>query len=247
MMKNFKKKLFKIILYTTILFFSSTLLVTILYKFIPVPLTPLMIIRFFEHDKKVFEKDWVSITEINPELPLAVIASEDQLFLQHYGFDVNAIQKAVKYNNKKKGKKVKGASTISQQTAKNVFLWSGRSWLRKGFEVYFTALIELLWSKERIMEVYLNVIEMGNGIYGAEAAAHYYFNKSAARLTSAECAAIAAILPNPLKWNASKRTAYIEKRKNWILRQMQHLRGGLVDSLFDEEEPEELNSTKQIK
>ena len=161
----------------------------------------------------------VSLDEI-ANLPQAVVTSEDQKFAEHFGFDVEAIEKAKKYNEKHKGKKMKGASTISQQTAKNVFLWPSRSWIRKGFEVYFTFLIEVLWSKERILEVYLNVIEMGPGIYGAQAASQYYFNKSASQLSKLEAASIAAILPNPVRWSASKPTPYIKKKRTWILRRM---------------------------
>lgn len=171
-------------------------------------------------DNKGWQHDWVAIDDISIHLQLAVICSEDQLFLQHHGYDVKAIEKA--YENNKKGKRVKGASTISQQTAKNVFLWPERSWLRKGLETYFTFLIELIWSKERIMEVYLNSIEMGPGIYGAEAAAHYWFNKPATHLTKQEAAAIAAILPNPLRYKANPPTTYIEGRKSWITTQMQN-------------------------
>jgi monofunctional biosynthetic peptidoglycan transglycosylase len=167
--------------------------------------------------------DWKPLSDISPNLPLAVVTAEDQKFEEHFGFDLEAIEKAVKYNKKNKGKKVKGASTISQQTAKNVFLWQGRSWLRKGLEVYFTFLIEILWSKERIMEVYLNVIEMGPGIYGAEAAAEYYFEKTAARLSKGESALIAAILPNPIRWSARQPTPYIIRKKNWILRNMRRI------------------------
>jgi monofunctional biosynthetic peptidoglycan transglycosylase len=151
-------------------------------------------------------------------LQLAVICSEDQIFLNHHGFDMNAIEKAMEYN--KKGKRTRGASTISQQTAKNVFLWPHRSWFRKGLETYFTFLIELIWSKERIMEVYLNSIEMGKGVYGAEAAAQHWFKRPAANLRQQEAAAIAAILPNPLRYKANPATNYIQSRKNWITRQM---------------------------
>lgn len=161
---------------------------------------------------------------IAPSLSLAVIASEDQLFPEHWGFDFKAIEKAVKNNNStKKKKRIKGGSTISQQTAKNVFLWPGRSWVRKGFEVYFTMLIEGLWSKERIMEVYLNVIEMGDGIYGAEAASQAYFHKPAERLSQGQAALIAAVLPNPLKWSPLKPTPYILGRQAWIIRNMNNL------------------------
>lgn len=199
----------------------ASIATVIIYRFVPVPITPLMVIRYFEMEDGKIEKDWESLEDISPSLPLAVITSEDQKFDEHYGFDIEAIEKAAKYNERHKGKKVKGASTISQQTAKNVFLWPSRSWIRKGLEVYFTLLIEIFWSKERIMEVYLNVIEMGPGIYGAEAAANYYFNKPAARLTRSESALIAAILPNPRRWSASKPTPYILRRKSRILKKMQ--------------------------
>jgi monofunctional biosynthetic peptidoglycan transglycosylase len=182
-----------------------------------------MISRYFEMEDGRIEKDWKSLDEISKQMPLAVIAAEDQKFDEHFGFDLEAIEKAVEYNEKHKGKKLKGASTISQQTAKNVFLWQGRSWFRKGLEVYFTFLIELLWSKERIMEVYLNVIEMGPGIYGTEAAAQYYFKKPASKLSASEAALIAAILPNPLKWSASKPTPYIQRKKVWIMRNMKRM------------------------
>lgn len=214
------KKVLRLLTRIVLGFLIISILSTLLFRFIPVPATPLMIIRYFEMEDGKIDKDWKSLEEISPNLPLAVVTAEDQKFEEHFGFDLDAIEKAVKYNEKHKGKKVKGASTISQQTAKNVFLWPGRSWLRKGLEVYFTFLIEILWSKERIMEMYLNVIEMGPGVYGAEAAAQYYFDKPAAKLTKSESATIAAILPNPIRWSASKPTRYIIKKRNWILRHM---------------------------
>ncbi len=162
--------------------------------------------------------DWVSLEDISPKLQLAVVCSEDQNYLKHYGFDFTAIEKAMKANEA--GKKLRGASTISQQTAKNVFLWPGRSYIRKAFEVYFTLLIELCWSKERIMEVYLNSIEMGNGVYGAEAASLYWFKKPAKKLNKDESAAIASILPNPRKYIANPAGPYIARRKEWIKKQM---------------------------
>jgi monofunctional glycosyltransferase len=217
------KKIFRFILRTMLVLFLLSIVVTIVYRFVPVPVTPLMIQRYFEMEDGKIDKDWKSLEEISDNMPLAVVTAEDQKFEEHYGFDLEAIEKAVKYNEKHKGKKVKGASTISQQTAKNVFLWPGRSWVRKGLEVYFTFLIELFWSKERIMEVYLNVIEMGPGVYGTEAAAQHYFNKSAAKLTKSEAASIAAILPNPIRWSASKPTPYIIKKRNWILRHMKQI------------------------
>ena len=171
-------------------------------------------------------RDYVDWEEISPNARLAVMASEDQLFPDHNGLDWKSIEKAMSHN-KKKPKRIRGASTISQQVAKNVFLWQGRSYLRKGLEVYFTFLIEIFWSKKRIMEVYLNVIEMGNGIYGAEAASKEFFKKEAKNLTPSEAATLAAVLPNPRKWNAGKPNGYTIKRKNWILKQMSHLRGSI--------------------
>ncbi len=217
------KKLFKTVLRVFLALFILSILMTVLFRFVPVPVTPLMISRYFEMEEGKIDYTWKSIDKISPNMALAVVTSEDQKFEEHFGFDIEAIEKAVKYNEKHKGKKIKGASTISQQTAKNVFLWQGRSWLRKGLEVYFTFLIEILWSKERIMETYLNVIEMGPGVYGAEAAAQYYFKKPAIKLTKSEAATIAAILPNPLRWSASKPTPYIIKKRNWILRHMRKM------------------------
>lgn len=214
------KKILTILLKITFVLFLSSILFTVIYRFFPVPVTPLMVIRYFEPEAGRIEKEWKNLEEISPKLPLAVVAAEDQKFEEHFGFDLEAIEKAMKYNEKHKGKRMKGASTISQQTAKNVYLWPGRSWVRKGLEVYFTFLIELLWSKERIMEVYLNVIEMGPGIYGAEAAAQFYFNKPAVKLTKRECASIAAILPNPIRWSASKPTPYIARKRDRIMRFM---------------------------
>ena len=214
------RKTLRYIFRALIALFLLSVLITLLYRFVPVPVTPLMIIRYFELDEGKIEKDWTALEEISPALPLAVVTAEDQKFAEHYGFDLEAIEKAMKYNARHKGKKMRGASTISQQTAKNVFLWPGRSWVRKGLEVYFTFMIELLWSKERIMEVYLNVIEMGPGIYGAEAASRYYFDKPAIRMTRKEAATLAAILPNPVRWSASSPTPYIIRKRNWILRRM---------------------------
>jgi monofunctional biosynthetic peptidoglycan transglycosylase len=217
------KKGFKILLRVLLGFVIISFVSTLIFRFVPIPFTPLMIIRYFEMEDGKIDKDWKSLDEIGKNMPLAVVTAEDQKFAEHFGFDLEAIEKAVKYNEKHKGKKVKGASTISQQTAKNVFLWPGRSWIRKGLEVYFTFVIEICWSKERIIEVYLNVIEMGPGVYGAEAAAQYYFNKSASDLTKKEAATIAAILPNPIRWSASHPTPYIIKKRNWIVRHMKYI------------------------
>ena len=246
-MKNFFKRLWRIVWKSAVALFVLSIVSTIIFRFVPVPFTPLMITRMGEQlaDGKSIKcsKDWVSIDKISNNMPLAVLCSEDQLFMEHNGFDMKAIEKALEYNDKKKGKKLRGGSTISQQTAKNVFLWQGRSWLRKGLEAYFTLLIEVMWSKERIMEVYLNVIEMGDGIYGTEAAAQEYFQKSAAKLTAAQAALIAAVLPNPRKWSPANPTGYIKKKQQWILRQMGY-HGGSIDL---EEEVEEDTSTKNKK
>lgn len=223
------KKILKFILKAFLWFLAIPIIAIVIFKWVPVPTTPLMVIRSFEQwqdDKEiVWKHDWVSIDEISNHLELAVVCSEDQNFLNHNGFDMGAIEKAIE--NNKKGKRVRGASTISQQTAKNVFLWPGRSWVRKGLETYVTFLIELIWSKERIMEVYLNSIEMGNGIYGAEAASQHWFKKSAIKLNRNEAAAIAAILPNPRKYRANPPTNYIARRKAWVVRQMGYHGGKL--------------------
>jgi len=194
--------------------------------------------------KKMHMKhDWVAFEEITPKLQLAVVCSEDQNYLKHFGFDWGAIQKAMKENEQ--GKHMRGASTITQQTAKNVFLWPGRSFIRKGFEVWFTLLIEVFWSKERIMEVYLNSIEMGDGVYGAEAAAQHWFNKKAIKLTKDEAAAIAAILPSPLRYKANPATNYISKRKEWIKQQMNYWGNKLdYDKYKDDNEPASVGSKK---
>lgn len=211
MFKKIKRLLWKFFLWFNII----SVFLVLLFKFVPVPFTPLMAIRAIEQkmdDKEMRSShDWVPIEEISPNLQKAVIASEDGNFLSHSGFDFKAIQKA--YEGNQKGKKVKGGSTISQQTAKNVFLWQGRSYLRKGLEAYYTVLIELIWSKERIMEVYLNSIEMGDGVYGAQAASQHWYHKDAKNITRIEAAGIAAILPNPRKFKPVNSSGYINRRK----------------------------------
>jgi len=216
------KKLFRFLVKTTLWFIVLSVLWVLVYRFVPVPATPLMAIRAFQAEgEHEIRHDWVKLENISKSMQLAVISSEDQNFLRHNGFDYDAIKKA--YIDNKTGKRLKGGSTISQQTAKNVFLWPGRSWFRKALETYFTFLIENLWSKERILEVYLNSIEMGDGVYGAQAAARYWFDTDASRLTHHQAAAIAVILPNPRKYKASPRSAYLEARKQWVLRQMNNL------------------------
>lgn len=215
-------KILRIIRNLLLFFFVSSLLSVIIYRFVPVYVTPLMVIRSVQQiasgDKPTCKHTWLSFDKISSHLPMAVIASEDNRFAEHNGFDFKEIEKAMKENEKRKRKR--GASTISQQTAKNVFLWPQSSWLRKGLEVYFTFLIETFWSKERIMEVYLNSIEMGKGIYGAQAAAKYKFNTTAAKLTKGQCALIAATLPNPIRFDSSHPSPYILKRQKQILKLM---------------------------
>lgn len=216
-----KRFLFKALLW----FFGLSIFFVVLFKFVPVPFTPLMVIRVIENKlagKEVyFSHDWEPIENISNNLQKAVIASEDGTFLTHNGFDFTAMQKAFK--NNERGRKIKGGSTISQQTAKNVFLWQGRSYLRKGLEAYFTVLIELIWGKERIMEVYLNSIEMGNGVYGAQAATQHWYRKDASSLTKMQAAGIAAILPNPRKYSATSSSSYINNRKAKIVRIMRYV------------------------
>ncbi len=224
MWKRIRRILFKLIL----TFFVVSIFSVIIFRFIPIPFTPLMIIRSVEQklNNKKFKlsKDWTSLDKINPVMPLAVMAAEDQNFEEHFGFDLEAIKKAEEYNKRHQGKKLKGASTITQQTAKNVFLWPSRSWIRKGFEVYFTFLIEIFWSKKRIMEVYLNIVETGDGIYGVEAASLIYFSKNSSKLSIKEASRIAAILPNPRNWSPIRPTARIERKARRIVRYMGRLK-----------------------
>ena len=218
----------KTLKWIVVAFFASTILSVVALRFLPVFFTPLMFIRCYQQvsegrDLKL-EHHWVPLHEISPDMPVAVMASEDAKFLKHHGFDYEAIEHAAKRNKEHPEKRRLGASTISQQTAKNVFLWPGRSWVRKGFEVYFTSLIELLWPKERIMEVYLNSIEMGDGIYGADAVAEHHFNTTADKLTKAQCALIAVSLPNPRRFNSAKPSSYLLKRQRRILHEMKFVK-----------------------
>ncbi len=218
-MKNkFVRFLSKIALW----FLGISVGLVLVFKFIPVFYTPLMLTRSIENKMEgkdmVCSHNWVPLDRISRNLQKAVIASEDGRFLTHHGFDFEAIQKAME--NNEQGKKLKGGSTISQQTAKNVFLWQGRSYLRKGLEAYFTVLIELIWGKERIMEVYLNSIEMGDGVYGAQAACEYWYRKDATSLTKIQAAGIAAILPNPRKYKATNSSGYINRRKSRNVKHM---------------------------
>ena len=208
-----------------LLFFGSSILAVVIYKWCPVYITPLMVIRcaqqVYHGDTLRLKHHWVPLDSMSIYMPVAVMASEDQRFLTHSGFDFIEIDKAME--ERRSGKRYRGGSTISQQTAKNVFLWPKASWLRKGLEAYFTVLIELVWGKERIMEVYLNSIEMGDGIYGAEAVAQQHFRRTAKTLTRPNCALIAATLPNPLKYNSKDPSSYVLKRQTAIMRQMRHI------------------------
>ena len=203
-----------------IIFFVAQFVYLILLKWVYPPITVTQLISWVSgHGLK---REYVNRGSVSPYARLAVIASEDQLFPDHNGFDWKSIKKARKYNERKPGR-IRGASTISQQVAKNVFLWQGRSWIRKGFEVYFTFMIELLWSKKRIMDVYLNVIEMGDGIFGIESAANNYFNKPAKNLTRQEAAMIAACLPNPKRYKVKPASSFVLSRSAVIVRQMNNL------------------------
>lgn len=219
------EKLLRIVRWILVGFFVSTILAVVCLRFIPVFITPLMVIRCMEQvgggESIKMHHHWVPMEEISRHMPVAVMSSEDQRFLKHHGFDYNAIEKAAIHNMK--GGRRHGASTISQQTAKNVFLWPGRSWIRKGFEVYFTFLIEMMWSKQRIMEVYLNSIEMGDGIYGVDAVAEYHFNTTASQLSRSQCALIAATLPNPRRFNSAAPGEYMRKRQRQIEHEMRFI------------------------
>lgn len=216
------KKLRKVVLWCACAFFVSTTLSVVFYRWMPIYGTPLVMIRAIEYglDGKwvSIHKNWTPLEEISPHLQKAVIASEDPKFLSHFGFDFEAIGRAFEANKKRKTKI--GASTITQQTAKNVFLYPSRTYLRKGLEAYFTLLIETFWDKRRILEVYLNVVELGPGVYGAEAASHYYWNKPATKLTQGEAQLFAAILPNPRRWNPKRPTNFVLKRRNFIRRNL---------------------------
>jgi len=217
----------KTLKWIVVAFFASTILSVVALRFLPVWVTPLMVIRCFQQVSEgrslKLSHDWEPLENISPSLPVAVMASEDARFLEHHGFDYKAIEHAAKRNREHPEKRKLGASTISQQTAKNVFLWPGRSWTRKGFEAYFTVLIEVLWPKQRIMEVYLNSIEMGEGLYGAQAVAEEHFGKDAKDLTRSECALIAATLPNPRKFSSKSPSAYMLKRQSRILKEMKYV------------------------
>jgi monofunctional biosynthetic peptidoglycan transglycosylase len=224
---NWKSKLKYWAIKLTLYFFAISIGMVVLYKFVPIPMTSTMIARKMEaiadgQDSGIYY-DWVSYSNISKEAPLAVVAAEDQLFPDHNGFDFEAMGNA--FSKNLKGKKLRGASTLSQQVAKNVFLWQSRSYVRKVLEVYFTVLIELIWGKERILEVYLNVAEMGSMTFGVEEASKRYFKTSAKNLTRQQAARIASVLPSPIKWSAAKPGPYVNRRTAAIARQMRALGG----------------------
>ena len=229
--RKFGYRLFRFLRKLLIILFIISIAWVIIDWFTPIYVTPLMFIRSVESiaqgEMPKNSKQWVSIDNISPNMIQAVVASEDNLFLTHHGFSVNDMTKA--FENNLNGKRIRGGSTISQQTAKNIFLFPQRSYIRKGLEAYYTVLIELVWSKKRIMEAYLNVIEMGDGIYGVEAAAQEYFGVHASELTKSQAASIAACLPNPRKFNAGNPSGYILGRKNQIV----YLMGKLPQVDFD--------------
>ncbi|AKJ43242.1 monofunctional biosynthetic peptidoglycan transglycosylase [Pragia fontium] len=208
----------------------------ILFAFLPVPFSAVMVEKqlgaWFSGDfSYVAHQSWVSMDDISPQMALAVIAAEDQKFPDHWGFDLGAIASAFSHNERKPSR-IRGASTISQQTAKNLFLWNDRSWVRKGLEVALTGGMELIWTKRRILTVYLNIAEFGDGVFGVEAASQRYFGKPAKKLTATEAARLAAVLPNPIRFKANKPSGYVIQRQNWILRQMKQLGGvSVVDEL----------------
>ena len=211
MWKKIKRLIYIIIL--------ANILFIVWGKFFNPPITFTQIGGLLEYGK--LNRDYISYAEMGDNVKKAVIASEDQRFFEHNGFDYKAIQKAMEHNGQ--GKKLRGGSTISQQTAKNVFLWQGRSWVRKGFEAVYTFIIELVWGKDVILERYLNSIEMGRGVFGVESASHYYFHKSSKDLTKSEAAWIATVLPNPSKYDPKNPSAYLNKKHNWIMRQMNNI------------------------
>lgn len=217
------KKLWKLIKRTFIILFIAQLVYIVALKWVNPPITVTQINSLIEGNG--LHRDYISYDEMPKSAKLAAIASEDQLFATHNGFDRKHIEKALKFNEKNEGKKLRGASTISQQVAKNVFLWQGRSWFRKGLEAYFTFMIELIWGKERILEMYLNVSETGIGTFGIEAASQRYFKKPASRLTRNEAARIIVNLPNPKKYRVNPSSGYVSKRAGWVERQMRNLEG----------------------
>ena len=219
----------RFVLRTLMCVVGAWLALILLFSILPVPFSAVMVERqlsaWFNGDfHYIAHSDWVSMDEISPWMGIAVIAAEDQKFPDHWGFDLPAIQKALAHNERHENR-IRGASTLSQQTAKNLFLWDGRSWVRKGLEAGLTLGMETVWSKKRILTIYLNIAEFGDGVFGVEAAAQRYFNKPASRLSLSEAALLAAVLPNPVRFKASAPSGYVRSRQAWIMRQMRQLGG----------------------
>ncbi len=233
--KGTMRRLTKWLKWSLLGFVVTSVVLVVAFRWLPVPLSGVMVERVVEYGisadpHRDRQKQWVAWDSISSAMPLAVIAAEDQRFPAHFGFDFQQIEKAL--DESKKGRRLRGASTISQQTAKNLFLWTGRSFVRKGFEAWFTVLIELFWPKQRILEVYLNIVEFGTNIYGVEAASHHYFNKPAKSLNDYEAALMAAVLPNPHQMYVNDPSPYVRQRQRWIIGQMRRLGGDrLVKSL----------------
>jgi monofunctional biosynthetic peptidoglycan transglycosylase len=228
--KSFKQRLsrfFKWILKAAIIFFVSTVLLVFVMRWIHPVTSSIMIQRQIKSivsgDFELVNYHWVSYDDVSKFMPIAIVAAEDQNFPKHFGFDFKQIEKALKQN--KRGKRIRGASTITQQVAKNLFLWEGKSFVRKGIEAYFTLIIELLWSKQRILEVHMNIAEMGNNIFGVGTASLAYFKKLPDKLTKSQAALLAAVLPNPNKYSVTKPSGYVRGRQNWIIRQINSLGG----------------------
>ncbi|NQD92336.1 monofunctional biosynthetic peptidoglycan transglycosylase [Pseudomonas sp. CrR25] len=223
MFRSIRRQLLKLLLYCM----AGSALLVLLLRWVPPPGTALMVERKVESwadgQPIDLQRSWRPWRELPDDLKIAVIAAEDQKFAEHWGFDIAAIRAALAHNQQ--GGSVRGASTLSQQVAKNLFLWSGRSWLRKGVEVWFTALIELLWPKQRILEVYLNSAEWGDGVFGADAAAQHHFGKGAPYLSRQQASLLAAVLPNPRQWSASRPNSRVNRRAAWIRQQMWQLGG----------------------
>lgn len=223
MLRNLLRRLLRALLW----FAAVSIVLVLVFRWVPPPGTALMLERkvqsWVSGEPIDLQREWVSWDHISDDLKVAVIAGEDQKFASHWGFDIPAIQAALAFNER--GGNVRGASTLTQQVAKNLFLWPGRSWLRKGLEAWFTGLMELFWTKQRILEVYLNSAEWGQGVFSAQAAARYHFGVEASQLSRQQAAQLAAVLPSPLKWNAGKPSTYVASRAGWIRRQMSQLGG----------------------
>ncbi len=235
-MKIQTRKLFKYLLIAAIGFLAISILLVILFRIVNPPITGLMIVRNIQNDRSWFQlpdKEWIDIEDMALPISVAVVASEDNRFFEHHGFDWKAIREARKQN--KEGKRMRGGSTISQQTAKNLFLFPHRNYLRKGLEAWFTMLIEIFWNKSRILEVYLNIIETGPGVYGIDMAARQYFHKHAGELSKSQAALIAACMPNPFLMKPDNPTKYLLKRQKWILWNMNNIWPIVVEGLDDKD------------